>query len=99
MKDVLFLAELYAKDLLSGDVKAKVKAMPTSTEAADYFLDNSIEKDLINDNNDSFMQLLSVMEEYNESLKVLATEIRGKLKVNISSAASKNEQSTSEAGK
>jgi len=49
MKDVLLLADLHAKDLFPGDFKAKVKAIyvPTATEAADYFLSNKIEKDLI----------------------------------------------------
>jgi len=98
MKDVVFLAALNTKGLFSGGLKAKVKAMPTATEAADYFLDNKIEKDLINGNNDSFLQLLSVMEEYNESLKVLATEIKGKLKVDILPVVSDDEERKSVAG-
>ena len=95
MKDVVFLAKLNAKDLFSGGLKAQVKAISTATERADYFLDNKIENDLINGNNDSFLQLLSVMEDYNESLKVLAADIREKLKT---SATNNNLQSTSEAG-
>ena len=83
MKDVVFLAMLTAKDFFSGDLKAKVKAMSTATEAADHFLDNKIGQDLISGNNNSFLQLLSIMEGYNESLKHLATEIRGKLKLEI----------------
>jgi len=79
MKDVLFLAELNAKDLFSGDLKAQVQAKPTDAEAAGHFLDNKIEKDLINGSNDSFLCVLSVMEEYDKSLKVLATEIKEKL--------------------
>jgi len=80
MKDPVFLAGLNEKDLFSGDHKAKVKAKPTAIEAADYFLDNVIERDLINGNNDSFLKLFSVMEEYNEPLKMLATGIKRKLK-------------------
>jgi len=81
MKDVVFLAELNTKGLFSGGLKAEVKAKSTAAEAADYFLDNKIENDLVNGNNNSFLKLISVMEENNESLKVLATDIKGKLKV------------------
>jgi len=93
MKDVVFLAQLNTKGLFSGGLKAKVKSKPTAMEAADHFLDNKIEKDLINGNDNSFRQLLSVMEEFNESLKVLATEINGKL-----SAVSSHEQPTGVTG-
>jgi len=79
MKDVTFIAALNTEDLFSGDLKDKVKAMPTAPEAAACLLDHKIEKDLKIGNNKSFRQLLSVMEKYNESLKVLATEIKGKL--------------------
>ena len=92
MKDVVFLAKLNAKDLFSGDQKAKVKAMSTATEAADHLLDNKIEQDLISGNNDSFLQLLSIMEGYSESLKKLATEIKGKMKLGILPASSIHEQ-------
>jgi len=98
MKDVVFLAELNTKDLFSGDLKAQVKAMPTATEAADYFLDNKIENDLLNSNTNSFLQLLSVMEQYNEPLKQLATEIKGNIHVDVLPATSDNEQSTSMIG-
>ena len=96
MKDVEFIAELNKKDLFSGGLEAKVKAIPNAVEAADYFLDNKIEQDLINGNKHSFLQLLSVMEEYNDSLKMLAFEIR---RVDISSATNSKMQSTNEAGK
>ena len=95
MNDVIFLAELNTKGLFSGGLKAKVKALSTATEAADYFLDNKIEKDLLNGNNDSFLQLLSVMEEYNESLKVLAVEIKGKLNVEYLPVVPRHMESTS----
>ena len=98
MKDVVFVAELNTKGLFSGGLKADVKAKPTAPEAADYFLDNKIEKDLINGNDNSFQQLLSVMEEYNESLKVLATEIKEKLKANVPPVVSSHEQPTNGAG-
>ena len=93
MKDVVFIVRLNKKGLFSGDLKDKVKSKPTAMEAADHFLDNKIEKDLINGNDNSFRQLLTVMEEYDESLKVLATEINGKL-----SAASSHERPTGVTG-
>ena len=89
MKDVVFLATLNQNGLFSGDLKAELKAKSTAPQAADYFLDNKIEKDLINGNNNSFLQLLSAMEEYNSSLKTLVTEINQVL----SAAASKAEES------
>jgi len=98
MKDVIFLAALKTKGLFSGGLKAEVKGMPTAIERADHFLDNKIEKDLINGNNNSFLQLLSVMEEYNESLKVLATEIKRKLKVDVLPEVSDHEQQTNLTG-
>lgn len=76
MKDVLFLAKLNSKGLFSGDLKAQVKSMATSTEAADYFLDNKIAVDLKNSTDNSFLQLLKAMEEFNSTLKVLAVKIK-----------------------
>ncbi|XP_065894819.1 NACHT, LRR and PYD domains-containing protein 3-like isoform X2 [Dysidea avara] len=94
MKDVVFLATLNQKGLFSGNIKAELKAKSTSTEAADYFLDHKIEKDLANGNNDSFLQLLSAMEEYNTSLKPLVTEINQVLTaVVVLPVASKGEES------
>jgi len=81
MKDVVFLAEMNKTGLFSGDLKAEVKAMSTAKKAADYFLDNKIEQDLISGDNNSFLQLLSVMEEHSESLNRVATKIRRKLTV------------------
>ena len=100
MKDVTFIAALNTKSLFSGDLKNKVKAMPTTPEATAYFLDNKIENDLNFGDNKSFLQLLSVMEEYNESLKVLATEIKGKLPKDDSlPVVSINKQPTNVTGK
>jgi len=98
MKDVVFLAALNTKGLFSGGIKDKVKAMPTAPEAADYFLDNKIEKDLISGYNTSFQQLLSVMEEYSESMKVLAVEIKEKLKVKVLPVVSSHKESKSVTG-
>ena len=81
MKDFLFLAKLNSKSLFSGDLKAQVKSKPTSTEAADYFLDNKIAIDLSNSDNSSFLLLLKAMEEFNSTLKRLATKIKDLLGV------------------
>ena len=79
MRDVTFLAKLTRQGLLPGDLKAKVMEKSSLAEAADYVLDNSIKKDLKNDNEDSFVKLLSAMEEYDSRLSTLAAEIRGHL--------------------
>jgi len=88
MKDVTFLAKLNSKGLFPGDLKAQVKSQPTSTEAADYFLDNKIMVDLKNDNDESLIQLLSAMEEFDISLKSIAEEIKKKLSEKTSSTES-----------
>ena len=79
MKDVVFCAKLTSKGLFPGDLKAQVKSLPTSTEAADCLLDNNIMVDLKNGDDESFMQLLSAMEEFNPSLESIAKEIKAKL--------------------
>ena len=93
MKDVVFLATLNQKGFFSGGLKAEVKAKSTATEAADYFLDNKIEKDLINGNSNSFLQLLSAMEKYDSSLESLATEIKQALTAVVLHVANKTEES------
>ena len=93
MKDVTFLAKLNSKGLFPGDLKAQVKSQSTSTEAADYLLDNKIAVDLKNGNDESFMQLLSAMEEFNPFLKSTAKEIKRKLSEGTSSIR-KNEANT-----
>ena len=99
MKNTVFVAALKSKGLFSGDLKANMKALPTATEAAEYFLDNKIEKDLMNDNIDSFLQLLSVMDEYvDQSLNELATEIKGKLMVDSLPVSSNHSQPASVTG-
>ena len=84
MKDVTFLAKLTSKGLFPGDLKAQVKSQPTSTEAADYLLDN-----------ESFMLLLSAMEEFNPSLQSIAKKMKTKL---VSSATNEKDQSSHSSG-
>ena len=98
MKDVTFLAKLNSKGLFPGDLKAQVKSQSTSTEAADYLLDNKIAVDLKNGNDESFMQLLSAMEEYNSSVESTAKEIRRKLSEGISSTRKNEDQISNTTG-
>ena len=93
MKDVVFLALLNQKGLFSGGLKAEVKAKSTTTEAADHFLDNKIEKDLIDGNKNSFLQLLSAMEEYDLSLEPLVNEIKQALTAVALPVTGKTEES------
>ena len=79
MRDVIFLAKLTSRELFPGDLKNQVKEKSSMAEAVDHFLDNSVRKDLINNKDDSFIKLLSAMEEYSPQLKILATEIRDQL--------------------
>lgn len=85
MKDVTFLAKLTSLHLFPGDLKAQVKAKSTSAEAADHFLENTIEKDLRSNNNESFMKLLSAMEEFSSQLRDLASNIKIKIRDDLSS--------------
>jgi len=79
MRDAIFLAKLTARGLLPGDLKDQVKEKSSLADAADHFLDNSIKKDLKNDESGSFLKLLSAMEEFSPQLKILATEIQNRL--------------------
>ena len=95
MKDVTFLAKLNSKGLFPGDLKAQVKSQSTSTEAADYLLDNKIAVDLKNGNDESFMKLLLAMEEFNISM---ATEIKKKLNEEVSPTRTSEEQCSNSLG-
>jgi len=83
MQDVLFLANLFKHSLIFGSLKNEVKQKSTSEAAADYFLDNAIEKDIARGRIESFVTLLSIMEEYSPSLRNLATEIKKKLSATV----------------
>jgi len=98
MKDVTFLAKLNSKGLFPGDLKAQVKSQPTSTQAADYLLDNKVAVDLKNGNDESLIQLLSAMEEFNTSLQSLAKDIKRKLSEGTSSTRSNKDQISDSTG-
>jgi len=77
MDDPTFVANLRAARLLPGNLKAKIKSLPTSADKADHFLDYVILPDISN-NHDSLLALINVMEcsEY-PKLNKLARELKG----------------------
>jgi len=82
MKDALFTSRLAQKNLFAGNIKAVVKAKLTEADAAEYFLDNVIERPLKNEDSDTepFEKLLLVMEQFDDQpLRKLARNIREKL--------------------
>ena len=81
MDDVLFVAQLYAGQLLPGDAKDVIKSRPTRTEKAQYFLDNFIDKGFADDgSNNLFLALLDIMESSESStLELLAEEIKWRI--------------------
>ena len=81
MNDVTFIGELYSQDLLPGDLKSQVKSLSTPAEKASHFLDDVIEPSFsVNNNNKTFEKLISIMSKFT-TVKELASEISGKLKV------------------
>ena len=58
MNDVIFIAELYSRDLLSNDLKEHIESLSTSARKASYFLDHVIKPSVTS----SFDKLLNVME-------------------------------------
>ena len=77
MGDVRFIAELFSKGLLPGNLKSQVKAEKTSADKAALFLDDVIEPSMTSDGGSSFDKLLNVMmdSEY-QHVKELAKQIR-----------------------
>ena len=80
MRDVIFISRLDKMDLFHGNLKNEVTQKSTSVGAASHFLQNTVEKDLKIGNKHSFLRLLSVMEEFSESLKELAAVIKDNLR-------------------
>ena len=77
MNDVRFMAALNQVNLFPGDSKAKVKAQSTPAEAAEFFLDNIIDREWTDDNtNPQLDKLLRVMKECDYSaIQSLASSI------------------------
>ena len=71
------IEELYTKNLLPGDHKAKVKSQSTPKEMAQHFLDAVIKPSLEIGYTQQFEQLISIMESSdNPALPFLAQQIR-----------------------
>ena len=83
MNDVIFMAKLYSRGLLHGDLKEAIQSLPTSVNKSSYFLDNAIKPSLTYDDASGFDVLLNIMEdsEY-ESVKELAKLIRHSIGMN-----------------
>ena len=80
MDDVRFIANLFSKRLLPGNLKSQVKAQKTSADKAALFLDSVIEPSVISDGGSCFDKLLNLMmdSEY-QHVKELAKQIRSNL--------------------
>ena len=76
MDDTTFISNLFAAELLPGNLKAEIKSLPTSVDKADYFLDRIIFPNLDNDKT-NLCKLLDVMEKSNNAaVKNVAAEVR-----------------------
>ena len=78
MNDAIFVAELYSRDLLPGDLRDQLN-LPhrTSADKATLFLNNVIEPSVTSGVGSSFDKFLTVMEDCDhESVKELAKLIR-----------------------
>ena len=82
MDNAHFLADLTAKKLFFGNLRAEVDGQSTSSDKASYFLSKAIQSSL-EDPDDidigPFSRLLEVMERYNDILRKLAAKIRKSL--------------------
>ena len=76
MNDECFIGDLFTKELLPGNLKAEIKALPTSVTKASKFLDDVIQPPLENDSTILFDILLNLMIECDYlAVKQLAEEI------------------------
>ena len=74
MKDEFFLAELYASELLPGDLKSEIESLPTAAKRASKFLDDVIKPSVEEDDSRKLRMVLSLMNDFN--VKELADKIR-----------------------
>ena len=85
MNDDYFIAQLYAKNLLTGSLKADVESLPTANRAS-KFLDDVIKPSVENNDCTKFHTLLWLMRENDDStIKSLANKIRKSLNETIRS--------------
>ena len=76
MNDDLFMAELYTCNLLSGNLKQTLSAIPVATTRAIHFLDNAIMPSVSINDKTKFDVLLNVMKDCNnETVKKLGETI------------------------
>ena len=76
MNDEYFMAELYAKKLLPGNLKAEIESLPTPARRASKFLDDVIKPSVENNDCKEFHTLLRVMKEFgNVTIKELSNTI------------------------
>ena len=79
MDDDYFIAELYAKNLLTGSLKADIESLST-IDRASKFLDDVIKPSVENNDCTKFHTLLRLMEKTDHStIKALANKIRKSL--------------------
>ena len=98
MNDDYFMAELYAKKLLPGNLKADIESLPTSAKRASKFLDDVIKPSVENNDCTKFHTLLRVMKETDDvAIKELADTIRSLLNETIRSIL--NQRSNDETSK
>ena len=78
MNDDFFVAELYSKKLLPGNLKADIESLPTSAKRASKFLDDVIKPSVENNDCTKFHTLLRLMKEKIDdvTVKQLADTIR-----------------------
>ena len=89
MNDAKFIAKLYSKGLLPGNLKSTIKAEKTPADKAMMFLDEVVGPTVKNNDLTSFKTLLSIMEEGDDDvLKKLANNIRSSLDHQPSSCGS-----------
>ena len=85
MDDDYFIAELYAKNLLTGSLKADIESLST-TNRASKFLDDVIKPSIENNDCTKFHTLLQLMKKTDDStIKALADKIRKSLNETIRS--------------
>jgi len=80
MNDEYFMAELYGRNLLPGDLKANIESLPTSAKKASKFLDEVIKPSVEINDVRKFNMLLSSMKKINDvTIKKLADKIKTSL--------------------
>jgi len=77
MDDTIFIAKLYSKHLLPGNLKSTLQSLPTSADKAAMMLDQAIEPFMKINDIIPLKKLLTIMED--SGMKNLAKSIRSAL--------------------